>query len=276
MLFRSGILKNEFHLLTVDAFKTHLRSGEKFPDRSVLITFDDGYADNHEFAVPLLESNQAQALFYICTGNLGSAREFWWDELENLLLCTSDFPPALLMEINRKNYSCSDDINSRKKLYNELLPVLRRMDFVTRENNFNVIRSFFPGALRRAGHRSVTEDELGSMARSPSVVLGAHTVNHCSLAALKSDEQKIEIQKSVLAIEKITHVKVTDFSFPFGTDRDFDDTTLEICRELGMEFVAANIPGCVHAKSNAYAFHRFLVRDWDVPEFRKNMQSFFK
>src|SRR3989442_764622 len=79
-------LKNNFNPLTVAQFEGLIASGKTFPPRSVLITFDDGYADNYQNALPMLEKHDLQALFYICTGNLGTDREFWWDEAERLLL----------------------------------------------------------------------------------------------------------------------------------------------------------------------------------------------
>lgn len=270
-----GILKNEFHLLTVSGFKEHLRTGKKFPEKSVFITFDDGYADNHQHAVPLLGAHKAEALFYICTGNIGTDHEFWWDELERLLLCGDKFPAAFLIEIKSKSFTCSDSLISRKAMYTQLLPVLRRMDFVTRENIFAEIKALLPVSVPRRSHRSVTEQELQEMSSSPSVTIGAHTVNHCSLNWLNIDEQKLEIQRSIRTIEKITGKKVSDFSYPFGTGNDFSKDTIGICKNVGMEFVSANIPGCVHAKSNPYSFPRFLVRDWGENEFRKQVNSFF-
>ncbi|MEO8086127.1 MAG: polysaccharide deacetylase family protein [Bacteroidota bacterium] len=270
-----AVLNSGFHLLTVAGFKEHLRTRKKFPAKSVLITFDDGYADNFQQALPILASHRAEALFYICTGNIGTDHEFWWDELERLLLCHEKFPSSFLIKINGKSYSSSDSILSRTKMYSELLPTLRNMDFIAREKIFSEIRALLPFSAPRESHRSVNELELKEMSKSPFVTIGAHTVNHCSLNALESDEQRAEIQKSIFTIEKLTGNVVKDFSFPFGTDKDFSKTTIGICKESGMEFVSANIPGCVHAKSDNYSLRRFLVRDWDAHDFHRQLNSFF-
>src|SRR5258707_784388 len=47
---------------------------------SVAITFDDGYADNLHEAARLLIRSDTPATFFLATGYLGGAREFWWDE----------------------------------------------------------------------------------------------------------------------------------------------------------------------------------------------------
>lgn len=270
-----SILKTGFHLLSVEEFKNHLRIGKKFPEKSVLITFDDGYADNYLNAEPVLKAHEAEALFYICTGNIGTSNEFWWDELERLLLLPEKFPSAFVMDVLGNSYTCSNLIDSRLRMYLALLPVLRKTDFVMREGLFSQIRKQIPDVAPRESHRSVTQTELKKMSESTAVTIGAHTVNHCSLKWLDKDGQKVEIQKSIRTLESITSKKIIDFSYPFGTGNDFSNETVAICKNAGMEFVAANIPGCVHAKSNPFSFPRFLVRNWNGDEFRNHLNSFF-
>src|SRR5262245_38704479 len=60
------------------------------PTLSVAITFDDGYADNLHEAARLLKCFDTPATFFLVTGYIGSAREFWWDELEKVILTPSE------------------------------------------------------------------------------------------------------------------------------------------------------------------------------------------
>ena len=69
-----------------------LQKGD-LPKRSVVLTFDDGYADMLYQARPLLEHYQIPATFFITTGYLGD--EFWWDELERLLSSAPILPDQL-------------------------------------------------------------------------------------------------------------------------------------------------------------------------------------
>jgi len=49
--------------------------------RTVVMTFDDGYADQYTYVVPLLRASRAGATFYIVTGEVGRARHLTWQQL---------------------------------------------------------------------------------------------------------------------------------------------------------------------------------------------------
>src|SRR5262249_7442049 len=67
-------------------------SGPHFPCRTVVVTFDDGYQDNLVNAKPLMERWEVPGTVFVATGYVGKGREFWWDELERLVLGPGAFP----------------------------------------------------------------------------------------------------------------------------------------------------------------------------------------
>ena len=68
------------------------------------ITFDDGYANNLYQAKPLLEKYQIPATVFVATDYLEKPREFWWDELERIILQTAKLPEELALTINEQPY----------------------------------------------------------------------------------------------------------------------------------------------------------------------------
>jgi peptidoglycan/xylan/chitin deacetylase (PgdA/CDA1 family) len=67
----------------------------KPPHFPVSITFDDGYADNLQHATPILEKYDAPATVFVASGFVGRREEFFWDELDRLLLQPGRLPKAL-------------------------------------------------------------------------------------------------------------------------------------------------------------------------------------
>ena len=65
--------------------------------KSVALTFDDGYADNLHVAKPILEKFGIPATVFVCTGYVG--KEFWWDELERLVISSRADPRGLWLQV---------------------------------------------------------------------------------------------------------------------------------------------------------------------------------
>src|SRR5215218_491100 len=97
------VLRQYAHPIGLQQLVQGLRDGV-LPERSVAVTFDDGYADNLHGAKPLLERYDIPATFFLTTGFLGQEREFWWDELDRLLLQPGILPERLNLSINGNSY----------------------------------------------------------------------------------------------------------------------------------------------------------------------------
>ena len=270
-------LKKNYRLLTVQEFQYHLENKKRFPKKSVLITFDDGYADNYLEALPILEKHNAQGLFYIATGTLNTDKEYWWDALERIVLLSLNMHSSEKFIIKDVIYDLTDlSKGKRLELYERLLPVLRAINSSVREEKINELAQIFNSFQGRATHRAMTFQELKNMSVSESAVIGAHTHLHPSLGALTYEEQLKEIETSKNILEQLVSKKITHFSYPFGTVNDFNADTLDIVKKMDFKLVAANIPYLVHKKTDKYAFTRFLVRDWNVVALEKQIQSFFR
>ena len=93
---------------------------------SIAITFDDGYADNFAVARPLLEKYQLPATFFITSGNIGKEEEFWWDELEHILLFAPQLPQIFAAVFSDSPFSF--DLRAEASLTEELLQQHRSWD----------------------------------------------------------------------------------------------------------------------------------------------------
>jgi len=229
---------------------------------SFVITFDDGYSDNLYNALPILKKHSVPATFFVASENIQSGSEFWWNQLEQIILNTKidldklDLPfkeqGIIRMQLALKGYSAQKRDEFIKQLAKQAKIELKT----------------------RAEYRPLTVEELKQMDANELVTIGSHTVNHPQLAALSQEEQKYEINTGKTQLETILGHPVETFSYPFGNVDDFSNITMNICGQANINKTAANFPGQAHSWTDPRQIPRSLVRNWNLDEFKKQLFRF--
>ena len=267
------------------------------PRRAVVITFDDGYVDNLENAKPLLDRYQTPATVFVVSGNVGNDREFWWDELERILLGPGTLPGELDLEVGGKSYhwslgkasaySRADATRSRAwHLYQDKDPVPRHTFF---RSIHNLVRSVplagrwslldqlaawaDAGLKGRESHRALDREGLRMLAAGGMVEVGAHTVTHPVLSSLPADIQRREIRESKAALQEILGCPVTSFAYPHGSRSDYTSETISMTREEGFECAVSVYSEKVKWDTDRYQLPRVLVDDWPGDEFARHLEE---
>lgn len=264
--------------------------------RSVIVTFDDGYADNFYEALPLLQAADCPATVFVTSGMIGDEREFWWDELERVLLTTPDLPKQLSLTLRGHHYVwqltpatvkqndspqwhvlLKQEPTSRQAAYLELCRLLRTVGEDERSGALEILRRWANlKPVGRTSHRALTSSELSALASETLIEVGAHTVTHPSLASLSNTAQRVEINKSKTMLEDYVGKRVRSFSYPFGGHDDYNADTIHLVREAGYDYACANYPDLTYRNSDCYQLPRFLVRDWDGDQFAKQMEAWIE
>jgi len=283
------------HVTNLPSLVTNLRQGQ-LPERAVVVTFDDGYADNLSNAKPLLERHGVPATVYVATKLLGQPAEFWWDELENILLLSSTLPELLRVSIDGTDHvwhlrsSASElaalpawTVQSRKaptprhRAYRDLHQLLRPLPDEKQEAVLAQLRDQLPKPFTpRPTHRLLTPDELRSLAAGDLVEIGAHSVTHSMLTSLPLEAQRREITESKRRLEEILGRTVTSFAYPYGGHEMVSPQTVTLVKESGFASACSTIAEPVRLKSDLFFLPRFLVRDWTGEEFARQMRGFFR
>jgi peptidoglycan/xylan/chitin deacetylase (PgdA/CDA1 family) len=189
--------------------------------RAVVLTFDDGYADNLLVAKPLLERHGMPASVFVATGHTGAGRELWGNELARILLTGDALPASLELDVegqpHRFDLPADAGRDARLALYYEVWRLLVPLRTGVQQAVLDVLRDWagMPSAVRPS-RRMLTADEVAELAEDGLIEVGAHTVNHPDLSAAPASVQKAEIEDSKAAREVILDRSVTSFAYPYG------------------------------------------------------------
>lgn len=244
---------------------------------AVAISFDDGYADNLLNALPIVEEVGVPVTFFVTTGHVGTHREFWWDELERLLMVEGRGSGRISLRVKdgEKSWPVESE-PERATVFAELQQMMRSVDENQRGQWFDRLREWAGVSDEgRPTHRALSVAELQELASSAWVEIGAHTVTHSPLSALDESAQLQEISRSREQLELWLNRPVRIFAYPFGGPRDFTDRTVRLVRQSGFERAYVNYPGQVHRWSDPYRLRRHLVRDWPVDLFAEQLRRFW-
>lgn len=231
------ILQQYFNPVPLKDLCKQAERGRVMP-RSVAVTFDDGYEDNYLYAKPILEKYAVPATVFVSSGYVGEVKEFWWDEIERLLLEEQESAMFLDEKGDSAGVRVRGDGGENTGENRETLPwnilrgkaptikhelylyLCKRFQTMTSEQiemALGDLRGLVgKAALVRKNHRPMTIDQISSLAISGLIDVGAHTRSHVNLAEQTYDAQKNEIAGSKKDLEEWLGREVSSFSYPLG------------------------------------------------------------
>jgi peptidoglycan/xylan/chitin deacetylase (PgdA/CDA1 family) len=277
---------------TVNAIKHQLLPWEK----TLVVTFDDGYADNLYIAAPLLDRYDVPATVFLTSGYIGSDREFWWDALERILLGPEVLPAELRITAagrssewslgearyyaqhvrrrDRKRFAGRHGkLSGRYKLYRAVHRLLQPLDDEERLNVLNDLSDWGGVTMSaRESHRCLSPDDVRALARRELIELGAHTVTHPALPALPEASQREEIRQCKLELEQLLGRPVTSFAYPYG---QYAAETAALVREEGFSWACSTQAGFVTQQTGLFCLPRVRVEDWDGERLTRILSDWF-
>jgi peptidoglycan/xylan/chitin deacetylase (PgdA/CDA1 family) len=233
------------------------RSGANdLPPNAVVITFDDGYADNYESAFPILKRLGLPATIFLTTGPVDSQELLWHDRLIDAFRESR----APLLEWEGASYPLKT--RSQKGLaLRACLRVLRRCDPAGRDERVRRLGAALGvGEPQARAWRKLTWGQIAEMA-GDGISFGAHTVTHPILTRIPLPEAVDEIVRSREAIESRLGGKVDLFAYPNGGRDDYDENIKRAVREAGFRCAATALPGANDSRTDSFELRRDTL--WD-------------
>lgn len=239
----------------------------------VAVTFDDGYVDNCQQARRLLEQYAVPATFFVVTGYIGGAREFWWDELQRII-----FRPAALPAAPPEDWPIrwpqAEPSSPRSSLYFALYQSFQSLSQEKRRDLFDRLAEWSREPLAtRESHRPMTCDELSALAGSDLFEIGAHTVTHPKLSSQPVPIQQAEIRRSKAWLEELLGQPITAFSYPYGGRQHYSEKTVLAVKEAGFTRACTSFARQIGRGDTLHELPRFAITDMNGEEFERLLFS---
>jgi peptidoglycan/xylan/chitin deacetylase (PgdA/CDA1 family) len=254
--FRAHVtyLKSRFPIVALSDVEAQYRAGRLKAPVQVVLTFDDGYKDNYEFAFPILTELGVPATFYLVTDYIDS-QEIMWDLELALMSLRQQIPPEIVVSENMSLLRLDEE--SDQSWLGRLNEALKALHCHARKELLEELRS--------SGDRGIMAESVDERCMSWQQVLemhqggmefGAHSSSHPSLARISTREAQLEIQNSKHAIENHLGVSCGSFAFPFGSRHDYNEDLIGIVKDAGFSSSVLNIRGFNTCRNSPFQLHR--------------------
>jgi peptidoglycan/xylan/chitin deacetylase (PgdA/CDA1 family) len=237
------------------------------PARAACITFDDGYADNHHVAMPILQHHGLTATFFIATSFLDGGR-MWNDTIiETVRACQE---PVLDVSALGLGSHALNTVAVQQAAIAALIgqikyrPVAERISLT--EDIAKLAKVQLPQNLM------MTSAEVKAM-RQAGMQIGAHTVSHPILAKLTDAQATAEIGDSKRFLEELLGERITVFAYPNGKPgEDYSPQSVEVVRSLGFDAAVSTQWGASRMGDDPLQIKRFTP--WDRTRLRFGLRLF--
>jgi peptidoglycan/xylan/chitin deacetylase (PgdA/CDA1 family) len=209
--------RRHYNVISLEELLSAVGQGKKLPNRSLLITFDDGYADNEEYALPLLERERVPAVLFLTTDFLNRKSRPWTEDLvaafrEGVISSQS------VAQLYRALFNKPDVVPAEPT--KQLNEISERWTDLSDEEVEQLCRVHLGKPLPRhtkPAHMLSTE-QLRHL-YTAGVAIGAHGKTHTSLPLSTNLEIELSEPRRALAdcLDLPSIEEISTLAFPFGS-----------------------------------------------------------
>ncbi len=236
----------DIDIVTMDEAKRRLGSRD-FSRRFACFTFDDGYRDNRDHALPVMREFDAPFIVYVTTDFAQGTGRLWWVALERVVAKATAIDFKIGGEQTHLNAATTPE---KQAAFDQILSWLHRLptDHDVQDEISALARRYGIDDSVIARELCLSWDELKTFAADPLVTIGAHTVSHCNLAhespELASQQMRLSRERIETGIER----KVRHFAYPYGDKFAATAREFAMATSLGFDTAVTTRPGMLFAE----------------------------
>jgi len=215
-----------------------------FARRFACFTFDDGYRDNRDHALPAMRAHRAPFTVYVASDFAEGCGRLWWVALERVVAKADAIEidiGGVATRLDAGSAAAKQDTFNRVHDWLRTLPGDRQVQHEV--GRLCARHGIDDAAIAR--ELCMTWQELQPFAADPLVTIGAHTVSHCNLAREAADEALREMRVSRQRIEDSLQKSALHFAYPYGDKSAATAREFTAARALGFATAVTTRPGMI-------------------------------
>ena len=242
------------HLRTLDIDivsldEAHRRLAERnFARRFACFTFDDGYRDNRDFALPVMREFDAPLTVYVASDFAEGSGRLWWIALERVIAKALAIEVPIGGTMTRLDASTAP---AKQAAFDRIHGWLRTLpgDADVQREITALCASHGIDEATIARELCLSWAELRSFAGDPLVTVGAHTITHCNLAKQSEAAASFELATSRARIEDELQQSVTHLAYPYGDRIAAGRREFALAKAAGFKTAVTTRPGMLFPES---------------------------
>ena len=202
---------------------------------SVVITFDDGFLNNVEVALPVLQHHGFPSTIFLTTGVTGTGRTLWPSRLVAALMATR----APRVSFGNETFALGDDMSRGlastrlQVLIKDLRPDDPQQAVASIEEQLGV--PLDAPVPRSSPFAMMGPEDIEAALGTGLVEFGAHTISHPLLSALDDKAVLREVGGSIDDVERLIGGPCRSFAYPNGRVQDYDARSLAVLAGRGIK-----------------------------------------
>jgi peptidoglycan/xylan/chitin deacetylase (PgdA/CDA1 family) len=262
----------KFSPVTMDDVVDFVKAGRKLPPRSVAVTFDDGFADNYEIALPILNRYGVPATFYIMFDAVENGTLPWY--------CRIRFAFNTAKRAEWIYAGRTYKLGSPEERRAAMPPAWDRGAALAGDEQRAFVEEVeraleIDPAHARAQHGLMMDWEQVRGLKKAGHTIGGHTISHPNVAQVSASAARGEIAGCKEKIAEKVGAAVEHFSYPHpALNPHWSSETLGITREAGFKSAVLTTYGSVRVGDDPLTLKR-MSTPADLDQLTLNLQSAF-
>jgi peptidoglycan/xylan/chitin deacetylase (PgdA/CDA1 family) len=230
------------------------------PRRSAAVTFDDGYADNAEVALPILQRYEVPATFFVATGYLDGGL-MWNDAIIHAIRESGRMLDLRAFGLGQ--HQLDGDACRR----NVIEQIIGKLKYMPQEERSRLSSELMQSVGASAPADTMLTSEQVRKLANAGMEIGAHTVSHPILSKCDLPSARVEIADSRKHLQRLSGQPIEMFAYPNGVPGvDYDAKHVDVVRDLGYLGAVTTAAGVATKNSDRFQLPRFTP--WDRSELR--------